>query len=195
MKREYFDKLAAAWDQLPGPPDAQVRVSRFLDVVGLHGVRRVLDAGAGTGILLGALRTRAPEAVVVEMDFAAAMLRESRRKHGPIRGGYLCGDATLVPLAKRSFDRVLCFNVLPHLGDPREAIRELSRLVAAGGRLAIGHMMPHLALNALHAQIGGAVANDRLPAPEAAAAILSSCGGRILAADEGPEHYCVLAEF
>lgn len=195
MKRDYFDRLAPVWDQLPAPPDVPTRVARFLDSVEVSGARRILDVGAGTGILLQLLRARCSGAVVVEMDFVAAMLHRSREKNGVFPGGYLCGDATMVPLAGRSFDRVLCFNVLPHLGDPRESLRELIRLVTPGGRLAIGHMMPHHALNALHAQIGGVVGADRLPAPEQVASVLSALGGSVLSAEESEKHYLVMAEY
>jgi hypothetical protein len=67
------------------------------------------------------------------------------------------------------------------------------RCVAPSGRLAIGHMMNSTALNELHSTIGGAVGDDHLPPASEVGRMLSAIGATVLAAEEGPESYFVLA--
>ncbi len=192
MKREYFNELAPRWDALPGPPDAGARVQEFLERAAPLPGRRVLDAGAGTGILGEGLRQRG--CIVVEFDIAEQMLAEARLKSGAAQQSYVCGDLMHPPFQQGAFDTVLCFNALPHARPVESALSALMSCVAANGRLAIGHMMNSQALNALHGMIGGAVAADRLPPPSEVAAFLESKGARILAAEESDRHYLVLAE-
>ncbi len=192
MKREHFNELAPKWDSLPGPPDAGARVQEFLERVAPPSGRRVLDAGAGTGILCEGLRQRG--CVVVEFDFAELMLAEARLKSGDASQSYVCGDLMQPPFRQGAFDAVLCFNALPHARPVESALGALMSCVAANGHLAIGHMMSSQALNALHGMIGGAVAADQLPPAAEVAAILESKGARILAAEESDRHYLVLAE-
>ncbi len=191
MKREYFNQLAAAWDSLPGPPDAPARVEEFLNRIGLLPGALVLDAGAGTGILAEGLRRRGCRAV--EFDFAEQMLAAARRKCGGAPQGYICGDLLCPPFQPGAFDAVLCFNALPHARPVDAALAALMHCVAPSGRLAIGHMMNSTALNELHSTIGGAVGDDHLPPASEVGRMLSAIGATVLAAEEGPESYFVLA--
>ncbi len=192
MKREYFNDLAPKWDSLPAPPDAGARVHEFLERVAPPPGKRVLDAGAGTGILSEGLRQRG--CVVVEFDLAEQMLAEARLKSVAGRQSYVCGDLMQPPFQPGAFDAVLCFNALPHARPVESALGALMSCVAPNGRLAIGHMMSSQALNQLHDMIGGAVAGDQLPPAVEVAAILESNGARVLAAEESDRHYLVLVE-
>lgn len=191
MKREYFNGLAAAWDSLPGPPDAAERVEEFLNRLPLAHGSLVLDAGAGTGILAAGLRRRGCR--VVEFDLAEQMLAEARRKCAGAPQDYICGDLLQPPFQPGSFDAVLCFNALPHAQPIEAALEALMRCVAPSGRLAIGHMMNSTALNELHSTIGGAVGADHLPPASEVGRMLSATGATVLAAEEGPRSYFVLA--
>jgi len=192
LKRAYFNGLAAAWDSLPGPPDASERVEEFLDRVKIESGRLVLDAGAGTGILETGLRRRGCR--VVEFDLAEQMLAAARRKSGGAAQGYICGDLLRPPFQQGAFDAVLCFNALPHARPVESALAALMRCVAPAGRLAIGHMMNSTALNELHGAIGGAVSADRLPAASEVGELLAAMGAKVIVAEEDPRSYFVLAE-
>jgi hypothetical protein len=67
-------------------------------------------------------------------------------------------------------------------------------LLRPGGRLAVGHLMSSRALNAMHASIGGAVADDRLPAASELASLCASLGARVLIAEENDHEYTVVVE-
>lgn len=196
MKRAWFEELAPRWDALPGQPETAARVESFLRKVVPVGCRRVVDAGAGTGVLVPALlRLPRPPELVVELDFALAMLGQNRRKHegaGCVR--WVCGDLSAPPLRRGVFDAVICFSALPHVEDKAHALRGLLELLRPGGRLAVGHLMSSTALNAMHASIGGAVAGDHLPPAEELAALCAAFGARTVLAVETEAEYTVVVE-
>jgi SAM-dependent methyltransferase len=66
------------------------------------------------------------------------------------RGVDVCADATQLPMADRSVDRVLCVVTLEHIEDPGAAIAEFARVLRPGGRLYMvtplmweEHQAPH----------------------------------------------------
>ena len=92
---------------------------------------RVLDLGAGTGKLTGALVALGVDVVAVEPD--PAMLAELRRALPGVRA--LQGSAEAVPLPDGSVDAVLAGNAL-HWFDMAVAGPEIARVLAPGGTLA-----------------------------------------------------------
>ncbi len=193
-KQDYFNQLAAAWDTLPAPPDSPARVRRFVERVAAPQSRRILDVGCGTGILARLLAEAHPAAsCLVELDFALEMLREARAKHPAAPIHPLCADARSLPFPEGSFDLVVCFGVLPHLGEPATVIGELLRVLEPAGTFAVGHIMGSRELNALHHDLGGPVAEDRLPAARDLAALLSARGAAVLTVEDVPQSYLVRA--
>jgi SAM-dependent methyltransferase len=62
----------------------------------------------------------------------------------------IVSDICAIPVEDGSFDAVLCAEVLEHLPDPGRALRELARVLRAGGRLivtapfcSLTHFSPH----------------------------------------------------
>jgi len=98
--------------------------------------QRTLDVACGTGVL-----TRELPAIVGEtpapvgLDISPGMLEVARRLNPDIQWRH--GDAVALPFEDGSFDRVLCQYGLMFFPDRPAALREMSRVLAAGGRLAI----------------------------------------------------------
>jgi SAM-dependent methyltransferase len=90
----------------------------------------VVDVGCGRGIYHPLFRERG--ARVVGIDRSIGMTRE-------VGGGCLAvvGDAQALPLPDAICDRAVCNHVLYHVPDQRLAMRELRRIVRAGGRVVI----------------------------------------------------------
>ncbi|HOL73271.1 MAG TPA: class I SAM-dependent methyltransferase [Bryobacteraceae bacterium] len=192
MKRTYFNELAPRWDELPAPPDAPEKVAHFTALAVPPGASRILDVGCGTGILVEHLG-RNCAAFTVELDMAERMLALNRaRSNGP-RFAHVCGDALHPPFAPGSFDAVLCFNVLPHFEPPERTLCSLVECLCPGGLLSVGHLMDSAALNAFHASLGGAVANDRLPPAPELAGLLESMGTEVIRSEEWEGWYLVQA--
>jgi SAM-dependent methyltransferase len=106
--------------------------------LGLEAGMRVLDAGCGTGEMLGWLAAAvAPGGLVIGIDLSASHLRTARRS---LTDNVLLVQADLheVPLTAASFDLVCSVNTLNHLTAPLESARRLAALLRRGGRLALG---------------------------------------------------------
>jgi SAM-dependent methyltransferase len=86
-----------------------------------HGRCRVLDVGCGVKPYYPFFRDAAAEYVGVDVvENPAADL------HGSVEA---------LPVPDASFDVVLCTQVLEHTADPQQAVRELRRVTAPGGRV------------------------------------------------------------
>ena len=201
----YFDRVASdAWARLTSDEKvsgirATVRAGRdtmratLLSWLpdDLRG-RRILDAGCGTGILVPSLLAAyARTKLIIELDFAEEMLRRNRAKYRNSRLVRLAGDATNLPFPDESIDLILCFNTAPHLGDGEAAFRELFRVLAPGGTMAVGHLMSSLELNRFHANLNGPIAQDRLPPAKEMGKLFGALGGKDVIAQEQPGWYFV----
>lgn len=92
---------------------------------------RMLDIGAATGFFLDIARKRGWETAGVEpSDHAAAM---GRAKGIDVRTGTL--DALEAP--DHSFDVITMWDVIEHVPEPRETLRQVRRLLRPGGIVAI----------------------------------------------------------
>jgi len=93
---------------------------------------RVLDVGCGDGRHLAAAAARGCRATGIDYD--AAALREARRRlSAPL--DVLVADAAHLPFRDRAFDAVICTETLEHLPDDAGAMREIARVLTAGGEL------------------------------------------------------------
>jgi len=108
-------------------------IEPLLDAAGVRPGSRVLDIGCGAGMLAAAAAARA--ASVIGFDMAEEMVKLARRLHPRLQ--FEQGLADALPCSDGQFDAVVGNLLLPHLPDPDAALRELSRVLAPGGRLAL----------------------------------------------------------
>lgn len=89
-----------------------------VDALGLAGapLRRVLDLGAGTGMLAGYVRAAHPAVEVTLLDGAAAMLDRARESLGDSGFSYVTGDLA-GPLPDGPWDAVVSALAVHHLDD------------------------------------------------------------------------------
>ena len=114
------------------------------DRLGVQPGDLVLDAGAGFGRHAFELARRG--ANVVALDYAADEVIATRNVFGAmLEGGEIAadryvgvlrGDATRLPFADDSFDRVITSEVLEHIQADVDAIAELVRILRPGGTFA-----------------------------------------------------------
>lgn len=105
---------------------------------------RVLDVGAGTGLL--ALRVAPSVEHVTALDSSPAvcgLLEENSRELGITNLDVVVADARVLPLPDASFDLVVSNYCLHHISDADKlvALGELARVLRPGGRLVFGDMM------------------------------------------------------
>ncbi|MFI9510705.1 class I SAM-dependent methyltransferase [Nocardia sp. NPDC052566] len=104
----------------------------------LGGAQRVLDIACGPGNFTRYLsNSLSGDGYAVGLDYSAPMLARAVADNAGPRVGYLRGDARHLPFADGSFDAVCCFGALYLIPDPIAATREMIRVLAPGGRIAI----------------------------------------------------------
>jgi SAM-dependent methyltransferase len=114
------------------------------DTLGVQSGDTILDAGAGFGRHAFEFARRG--ANVVALDYAADEVVGTRAVFGGMIDakeipeeryiGVLRGDATKLPFADGSFDRVITSEVLEHIQADVDAIAELVRVLKPGGTFA-----------------------------------------------------------
>lgn len=95
---------------------------------------RLLDIGCGTGANLPMLQSFVGGGgTVTGIDFSPLALRFARSQMGMERLSLLQGDALQLPFRDASFDAVTMLDVLEHLSDDSQALREVHRVLWPGG--------------------------------------------------------------
>lgn len=110
----------------------------MLDQIELSPGMRILEVGAGPGILWQAGRERLPDGCrLVISDLSAGMLFEARQAilEGPGHFDYTVVDAQAIPFPSGVFDLVLANYMLYHVPDRPRALREIRRVLRPDGRL------------------------------------------------------------
>lgn len=115
---------------------------RFLERIDPKPGERLLEIGCGRGELLLACAGRGARAV--GLDYARDAVRLSQATCGEA-AKVLQADATSLPFAERSFDKVFLGDVLEHLTleQAHAMLREAHRVLRPGGRLVL-HTSPNV---------------------------------------------------
>ena len=131
----FYERFADEFDSRMNQYEVGKRLRLVFDIVlgdqPLHS-KRFLDAGCGTGLFSRAARERGAD--VTSMDVGEALLQQVAMKTDSTR---VVGDLLALPFPDRSFDIVLCTEVIEHTYEPSVAIAELARVTAAGGMLIV----------------------------------------------------------
>ena len=102
---------------------------------------RVLDVGCGTGGGVRALAARFPGVGrVVGVDKSETMVAEARARTTPEAGArveFAAADAHDLPFPDGSFDSAYSLRVFEIVGEPRQALAEMARVLRPGGRLVV----------------------------------------------------------
>jgi ubiquinone/menaquinone biosynthesis C-methylase UbiE len=101
---------------------------------------RLLDCGCGVGSITLDLAELVKPGETVGIDVDAAQLELARaaattRQIGSVR--FEVGNVYELPFADASFDAALAHTVLFHLNEPLRALKELRRILAPGGIVAV----------------------------------------------------------
>lgn len=141
--RRVFERVADRYDAAAVlQQEVNRRLLERLDVMRIEPAR-VLDLGAGTGALSGALLKRYPQAQVIALDLAPAMLAHARRR-GRLWRRPLClaADAEALPLKRGSVDLIVSNLALPWLTELDRAFAGFARVLKPGGLLLFSSVGP-----------------------------------------------------
>lgn len=134
-RQRFYDGIADEFDTLMNRYDLgrrlEVVFGELLGGVDLRGAL-VLDAGCGTGEFSTAALARG--ARVISVDIGPNLLRRTRDKGIE---GVVAADVAALPFASGTFDIVLSSECVEHTPSPHASVLELTRVLRAGGRLAL----------------------------------------------------------
>lgn len=146
--KSYFERVAPRWDEM--------RLSFYDEelrdmVIQRAGVKRgdiVLDAGIGTGFMtIGVAKVVGVLGRVIGVDMSGVMLSkalENLKREGLVgRVGLGVGDLEKLPVDDNLVDGVICNMGLHHCHNPQRAIKEMARVLKAGGKLVISDLEEH----------------------------------------------------
>jgi len=129
----FFNEASKDEEHFPSTIDERIlHVRAVLDWCGDLNDKTVADVGCGKGRFARIVKDRNPQARVVGVDIAVAMLRA-------VPAGVLpcAGSLTSIPLACGSCEAAYATESLEHAVDIEGAIAELCRILKPGGRLVI----------------------------------------------------------
>ena len=148
LVRRSFEKAAAGYDAAAVlQHEICRRMLSRLDYI-KHEPALILDAGSGTGNVIAGLRTRYPQATLVALDLALAMVRRASTQIGwwqRLAGRAVlpvCGDIEALPVRTGAVGMVWSNLALQWVSEPQHAFAEMRRVLAPGGLLMFSTFGP-----------------------------------------------------
>lgn len=122
-----------------------LKPERLVESLRLEPGSRVLDLGAGVGVVAAAVAATLSRGEIILVDPQLEMLARARRRVAPresVEARYLCAVAERVPLRDASIDVVLMVTVLGEVDDADQVLAEVRRVIRPGGLLSITEHLP-----------------------------------------------------
>src|SRR5919109_4783026 len=142
--KQYGGNAAENYERYFVPTIGVAWATALLDAAELHPGDRVLDVACGTGVVTRLAAGRGgPDGAVAGLDINPAMLAVARsvRSSGAAIEWHEASAESL-PLAEGSFDVVVSSLGLQFVPDKASALREMLRVLARHGRLAVATVGP-----------------------------------------------------
>jgi len=140
VQRYGWDLAAAAYEPLWQAQLAPAH-DALMNAAALTSGERVLDVACGTGLVaLRAAQAVQPGGDVVGTDVSGRMIdaaSHAAARRRVVNARFLRMDAERLDLSAASFDAALCALGLMYLPHPERAMREMRRVLRAGGRAVV----------------------------------------------------------
>lgn len=124
----HWDMLALYWERRR----IQCIFSVLENLLSKNGQVRVLDVGSGDGVVLSFLEQKGAHPVGIDLSFTRLS-----RSSAHCGAQHVQAEATCLPFSDRTFDVVVCTDVLEHLADMEQAVTELSRICTEPGCILV----------------------------------------------------------
>lgn len=96
---------------------------------GIHG--KVLDVGCGGGVFTRGIKHYRKDLELWGVDISKKSIKYAQAVSKDTT--FIYGDAYQLPFEDRSFDAIVCFDLLEHLDTPEDVLKEAHRVLKKGG--------------------------------------------------------------
>jgi len=135
IQKQYYSQTAKEYDTLHldsgVDPEHNIALAFMGSMIELHGIKSILDIGAGTGRAISYLKAKYPNLKVVGIE-PVPELREIGYSKGISPEMLIEGDGTDIKFAAGAFDLVCEFGVLHHVPRPEQVVSEMLRVAKVG---------------------------------------------------------------
>lgn len=140
INNDFYDTLKEDWYTATDHPIALLRrenaaripwISEEIKREGKNSDSHVLDIGCGGGFLTNELGLQGYS--VTGIDLSESSLAIARKYDVTKKVNYLKADAYSLPFPDQSFDVVCAMDILEHVDNPQQLIKEASRVLRPGG--------------------------------------------------------------
>ena len=142
MSRDPFDDKAATWDDDPTKVERAAAVARTItEAVPLTPSTRLLEYGAGTGLVTQALRDAVGPVTLADRSAGMREVMQAKIDAGVLAGARVWElDLETAPAPDEQFDLIVTVLTLHHIRDLGRVLDGFARLLAPGGRLCIADL-------------------------------------------------------
>ena len=135
---ENFDNYAHEWWNKRGPYKfihllTPIRLKYISDNLNLKG-SKILDLGCGGGLLCEAMMNSGADVIGIDASLKTIEIAKKHAKEQNFKIEYINTDIESYD-NKEKFDAVVCFELIEHVPDPNELIKQIRRLIKPNGRL------------------------------------------------------------
>lgn len=137
-----FDERAATWDDDPSMRERAERVANAIDnTLALRGDERVLEYGAGTGLVTQALGARVGHVTMADTSAGMREVMEQKIAAGAIANARVWSvDLATDPVPDEQFDLVVTVMAMHHIEALDRVLAAFAELLVSGGRLCIADL-------------------------------------------------------
>jgi ubiquinone/menaquinone biosynthesis C-methylase UbiE len=194
-RQKFFNEAAATWDNNFQTKELESFLEKTVAICNIVPGSRILDAGAGTGILIPfLLKAVGARGHVTAIDYAEKMIDKCSSKYGHFRNVSIeLQQIEKMDFAPEYFDAVVCFGSFPHLDNKVEAVNRFERVLRPGGRLIIAHALSSAQIKAHHSKTA-AIAKDILPEETKMRRLLEDAGFTKVSIVDKPGCYLCISE-
>lgn len=111
------------------------KLSTFKKLVGGKVFRKMLDVGCASGSMANEISKLFPTTKIFGIDPYPEAINFGKSQYPHIK--FLAADAHKLPFKKKSFDLIICYEVIEHVFNPPTVLKEIKRVLKDQGRAII----------------------------------------------------------
>jgi len=119
---------------LDSPNEAEL-AKRMQMIAGLSGGMKIVELGCGISSLPLMIKNTYPECEVYALDFGDKVIERLKEEYPQIK--YQVGNALKTPYSDHYFDYVIAGELIEHISEPKELIKEMVRICKPEGVISV----------------------------------------------------------